>query len=97
MHQVDHIGDRHQHDPRAVIGTGTLGPLARFGLLAELGCALVVGFTVIGIVPVGLGHVGILVSLIMCLLITKKRRSDSYMMNPDGAVATDYTFSSTYE
>jgi hypothetical protein len=70
---VDDIGDRHQNDTGAVIGTGTFSPLAWFRFLAEFGSTLIVCFTVIGIVPVGLGHVGILISFI--IIVDYKNRT----------------------
>jgi len=56
MHQMDDIGDRHQHDTRSVIGATAFGSLPWFGFLAEFGGTLVVGFTFGYIVIIWFGH-----------------------------------------
>nr|WP_279384156.1 hypothetical protein [Geotalea toluenoxydans] len=56
MHQVDHIGDRHQHHPGAIVGAAPFRTLPRFGFFAEFGRPRVICFAVGYIVIVGFRH-----------------------------------------
>jgi len=59
VHQVDDVGDRHQHNPGAVIGAGAFRPLPRLRLLAELGGPLLlVGIAFGCVVIIRSGHDG---------------------------------------